>query len=79
MALTKKVGKPPRAIAEELVKALAASDVVASAEIAGPGFVNLRLHPRGRSTTSSREILARGQGVRAGAGGDRGARSTSSS
>src|ERR1017187_7848008 len=45
MALTKKAGKPPRAIAEELVKALAGSDVVASADVAGPGFVNLRLHP----------------------------------
>ncbi len=45
MALAKRVGKPPRAIAEGLVKALAGSDVVASAEIAGPGFVNLRLKP----------------------------------
>ncbi len=44
MVLTKRVGKPPRAIAEALVKALASSDVVKSAEIAGPGFVNLRLH-----------------------------------
>jgi arginyl-tRNA synthetase len=46
LALAKRAGKPPRAIAEELVKALAGSDVVAKAEIAGPGFVNLRLHPR---------------------------------
>ena len=45
MALAKKVGRPPRAIAEELVKALASSDAVASAEVAGPGFVNLRLRP----------------------------------
>jgi arginyl-tRNA synthetase len=46
MALAKGVGKPPRAIAQALVQALASSNVVASAEIAGPGFVNLRLHPR---------------------------------
>jgi arginyl-tRNA synthetase len=46
MTLTKKLGKPPRAIAEALVKALAGDDVVRSAEIAGPGFVNLRVHPR---------------------------------
>ncbi|MGO9000277.1 MAG: arginine--tRNA ligase [Polyangiaceae bacterium] len=46
MALTKRLGKPPRAIAEALVKALANDDVVRSAEIAGPGFVNLRVHPR---------------------------------
>ena len=45
MALTKKAGKPPRKIAEELVAALAGSDVIASADVAGPGFVNLRLHP----------------------------------
>ena len=45
MALTKKVGRPPRKLAEELVAALASSDVIASADIAGPGFVNLRLRP----------------------------------
>lgn len=46
MVLTKKVGMPPRAIAERLVGALADDAIVRSAEIAGPGFVNLRLHPR---------------------------------
>jgi arginyl-tRNA synthetase len=45
MVLNKKLGKPPRAIAESLVKALGGDAVVASAEIAGPGFVNLRVHP----------------------------------
>jgi arginyl-tRNA synthetase len=45
MVLTKKAGQPPRAIAEKLAKALAGSDVIAAAEVAGPGFVNLRLHP----------------------------------
>ncbi|HEX8793702.1 MAG TPA: arginine--tRNA ligase [Polyangiaceae bacterium] len=45
MALAKRAGKPPRAIAEALVGALAKSDVVASADVAGPGFVNLRLRP----------------------------------
>jgi arginyl-tRNA synthetase len=46
MSLAKRAGKPPRAIADALVRALAGGDVVASAEVAGPGFVNLRLHPR---------------------------------
>jgi arginyl-tRNA synthetase len=46
MVLTKAVGMPPRAIAEPLVGALANDAVVKTAEIAGPGFVNLRLHPR---------------------------------
>jgi len=45
MVLTKLAGMPPRAIAEALVKALQASDVVASADVAGPGFVNLRVKP----------------------------------
>ncbi len=45
MALAKRAGKPPRAIAERLVTALAGSDVIAAAEVAGPGFVNLRLRP----------------------------------
>ena len=45
MALAKRAGKPPRAIAERLVSALAGSDVIAAAEVAGPGFVNLRLRP----------------------------------
>jgi arginyl-tRNA synthetase len=46
MALAKRAGKPPRVIAQALVRELARSDLIASAEIAGPGFVNLRLHAR---------------------------------
>ncbi len=45
MATAKKSGKPPRVVAEALVRALGGDDLVASAEVAGPGFVNLRLHP----------------------------------
>jgi arginyl-tRNA synthetase len=45
MVLAKRVGKPPRAVAEVLVKALEGSPVIRTAEIAGPGFVNLRVHP----------------------------------
>src|SRR5215510_5699982 len=44
MALTKKLGMPPRAIADALVRGLAGDHIVKAAEIAGPGFVNLRLH-----------------------------------
>jgi arginyl-tRNA synthetase len=46
MALSKAARKPPRAIAEVLARGLAGSDIVASAEVAGPGFVNVRLRPR---------------------------------
>ncbi|HEX7666915.1 MAG TPA: hypothetical protein VF407_20440, partial [Polyangiaceae bacterium] len=45
MVAAKKAKKPPRAIAEALVAELGENDVIASAEVAGPGFVNLRLHP----------------------------------
>ena len=44
MVATKRAKKPPRAIADALVLELAKSDVIRSAEVAGPGFVNLRLH-----------------------------------
>jgi len=43
MVLTKRLGKPPRAIAEALMRALEGDAVIRSAEIAGQGFVNLRL------------------------------------
>jgi arginyl-tRNA synthetase len=47
MSLAKKLGKPPRAVAEALAAALAASPsaegLLAKVEIAGPGFLNLTL------------------------------------
>jgi arginyl-tRNA synthetase len=61
MALAKRAGQPPRALAERLVGALATSDVVASAEIAGPGFVNLRLRPAAFHAELE-EILRAGRG-----------------
>jgi len=46
MVLSKPAGmKTGRPIAEALAKALATSDVFASADVAGPGFVNLRIKP----------------------------------
>lgn len=43
MALAKKLGRKPRDIAEEAAAELATLDAVAAAEVAGPGFINLRL------------------------------------
>jgi arginyl-tRNA synthetase len=37
--------RPPRDVAEELARAAASLDEVETAEVAGPGFVNLRLAP----------------------------------
>jgi len=46
MVLAKSVGKNPRALAEEIAAALRADGDIESVEIAGPGFVNLRLSQR---------------------------------
>ena len=43
MVLAKPAGKPPRAIAEVLMTRLADLPEVVTAEVAGPGFVNLRV------------------------------------
>ncbi|WP_444666094.1 arginine--tRNA ligase [Cereibacter changlensis] len=45
MVLAKPAGLAPRAIAEALAKRLAADPRIAAAEVAGPGFLNLRLYP----------------------------------
>jgi arginyl-tRNA synthetase len=45
MVLAKAAGRPPRAIAEALAARLARDPRVVSADVAGPGFLNLRLQP----------------------------------
>lgn len=45
MSLGKKLGKPPRAIASTIVENLDIADICETPEIAGPGFINLRLKP----------------------------------
>jgi len=71
MLLARRLGRPPREIAGRLVAQLGdAGGLVASAEIAGPGFVNLRLRET-RWHDLLREILAAGDAWgrgRAGAG-----------
>jgi arginyl-tRNA synthetase len=61
MLLTKTTKVPPRAIADALVSALSGSEVFSSAEVAGPGFVNLRVHPRVLHAELA-EILRAGKG-----------------
>jgi arginyl-tRNA synthetase len=43
MALARQLGRNPRELAQAVADALAGAPEVASAEVAGPGFVNLRL------------------------------------
>jgi arginyl-tRNA synthetase len=45
MALAKQMKTNPRELAEEIVKNLKISDICLEPEIAGPGFINLRLNP----------------------------------
>ncbi len=45
MVLAKPAGRKPREIAEALAPRLAADPRIAAAEVAGPGFLNLRLAP----------------------------------
>lgn len=45
MALAKGVGKAPRAVAEMFLDSIKGLDEIRSAEIAGSGFINMRLHP----------------------------------
>jgi arginyl-tRNA synthetase len=57
LALAKPLGKPPRAVAELIVKHLPASARVTRTEIAGPGFINFFLAP-GAFQAVVPEILA---------------------
>ena len=43
MRLAKRLGTAPRELAEQIADGLSAVDGVASAEVAGPGFINIRL------------------------------------
>src|SRR5207244_12685559 len=45
LVLAPKAGRPPRQVAEALVAAFPSTDVVESLEVAGPGFINIRLRP----------------------------------
>ena len=45
MALSKKLGKNPRLIATEIMQNMDLSGIIAKAEIAGAGFINLWLNP----------------------------------
>jgi arginyl-tRNA synthetase len=64
MAAAKKLGKNPREIASVIVDALKGNPLVASCEIAGPGFVNIRVSAAGLS----RRAEAIAKDARAGAG-----------
>lgn len=45
MGAAKAAKQNPRELAQKVADALSGSPVIAAAEVAGPGFINLRLHP----------------------------------
>ena len=63
LQLAKPLGRPPREVAQALVHALnqdpLAGPLVAGAEIAGPGFINLRVTPAVRTAAVTR-VLSEG-------------------
>jgi arginyl-tRNA synthetase len=61
MVLAKPAGMAPRAIAEALAARLMADPRVAGADVAGPGFLNLRLEPVAWQGLV-REVLVQGSG-----------------
>jgi arginyl-tRNA synthetase len=60
LAIAGRVGLPPREVAERIVASLPPSDLVASSEVAGPGFINLRLRDDWLYE-ALREIVERGE------------------
>jgi arginyl-tRNA synthetase len=60
LQLAKPLGRPPREVAQALVHALnqdpLAGPLVAGAEIAGPGFINLRVTPAVRTAAVTRAL-----------------------
>ncbi|GAA2791205.1 arginine--tRNA ligase [Crossiella cryophila] len=61
LQIGKKLGVAPRELAEDLAKALAAQEGISAAEIAGPGFVNLRLAADAQGQLV-KEVLVAGEG-----------------
>ena len=58
LALAKQAGMPPREIARLVADALAQVPGIASAEVAGPGFVNVRLHSATQGELARRVVAA---------------------
>jgi arginyl-tRNA synthetase len=59
MALAKSEGKPPRAIAQRIVDAIADHPAVGKAEIAGPGFVNVFVRDEWLATHAANALAVR--------------------
>lgn len=63
MPLAKQLGQPPRDIAQKIVDALNVADLCNDPEVAGPGFINLRLRDDWLETTVNRTVGDENLGV----------------
>jgi arginyl-tRNA synthetase len=59
LVVASSAGRPPREVAELIVRHLASSPLIRSAEVAGPGFINLRLSKESL-TSVLRDVAERG-------------------
>ncbi|MDQ0473099.1 arginine--tRNA ligase [Labrys wisconsinensis] len=63
LPLAKSLGRPPREIAAEVAARLKESDAFASVEVAGPGFINLRLSAGLLAQSAEAQLAAEGAGI----------------
>ena len=63
MVLAKEAKAKPRDLAEKIAAKLRADDLIASVDVAGPGFINLTLKPSGLGGRAAHRA-ARGRGLR---------------
>jgi arginyl-tRNA synthetase len=63
MSLARQVGRPPRDVAGPVAARLAADDAVASAEVSGPGFINIALSDDWIASQSTAQIAESRLGV----------------
>src|SRR5476649_1374336 len=61
MVLAKEAKAKPRDLAEQIAAKLRADDLIASVDVAGPGFINLSLKPKAWSD-ALRTVLREGDG-----------------
>lgn len=68
LALAKRVGKPPRELAQAIVDSLPANEHIDKVEIAGPGFINFYLSKQAQTAVISQVLKAADNYGRAAAG-----------
>jgi arginyl-tRNA synthetase len=63
LPLGKRLGRPPREVAEELARHLDVADVCTEPQVSGPGFINLTLRDEWIATQASEQLADPGLGL----------------